>query len=112
MLGAMPRVSTSPRSGWALAAECALWELAIGVPLALGGAPRWVLTPVVMISCTAFACVCVHRLRLSEAVQIPPIAWGLIASSVFCVVQLVPLWPGLLAWLSPPAAELQSFALE
>jgi tetratricopeptide (TPR) repeat protein/O-antigen ligase len=85
--------------------------LAILGPLALGGAPTWVVGPLVGLSAVAAVLACIGARRQGRKLHLPLLMLPLAGGAALCLVQLVPLPPGLLAWVSPEAASLREFAL-
>lgn len=106
----MPR-SQRTTSRYTLFAEAALAALVVLGPLALGGAARWVLGPLVALSGAAAVLAGVGARRQGQSVRFPLLAVPLAVGAVLCAVQLVPLPAGLLGVLSPEAAALREFAL-
>lgn len=105
-------VSASRRtSRFSLGAEAALAGLVILCPLALGGAPTWVLWPLVGLAAVAFALAGVGARRLGHSLHVPLLTLPLVAGAGLCLLQLLPLPSGLLGWVSPEAASLREFAL-
>jgi tetratricopeptide (TPR) repeat protein len=98
-------------SRYTLGAEATLAALAVLGPLALGGAPAWVLWPLVGLSAAAAVLACIGARRHRRTLHLPLFALLLGVGAVLCLVQLVPLPPGLLAGVSPEAASLREFAL-
>jgi len=89
-------------------AELALLAGVAGPVLWLGGAPPGAAVLAALCCAAALALlVASDRGRLS----VPPLAFIPLAAAALCALQLVPLPPRLLALLSPPMGELQSFAL-
>ncbi|QRN95939.1 O-antigen ligase family protein [Archangium violaceum] len=85
--------------------------LLVLLPLALGSAPGWVLWPLVVLAGLAFVLACVGAWRQRRSLHLPLLALPLGAGALLCLLQLVPLPPGLLAVLSPEAAALRDFTL-
>jgi tetratricopeptide (TPR) repeat protein len=107
-----PESNTRARvSRYALGAEAALAMLVVLLPLALGSAPTWVLWPLVVLAGLALVLACVGARRQRQSLHLPLLALPLGAGAVLCLLQLVPLPPGLLAVLSPEAAALRDFIL-
>src|SRR4051812_37150954 len=80
---------------------------ALAAPLCLGGVPvwaAWVCAPFVL-GAMWFA------LRGRESLKVPLLAAVPLFVAAFCALQLLPLPPALLGFVSPPAAELREFAL-
>ncbi len=98
-------------SRFSLGAEVALGGLVVFSPLALGGAPTWVLWPLVGLATVAGVLAAVGARRHGHALHMPLVALPLVAGAVLCGVQLIPLPPGVLGWVSPEAAALREFAL-
>ncbi len=94
-----------------LAAEVSLALLVVSAPLALGGAAPWALYPLVGLSLLAFCLALAGSWRHGYSVHLPIPSWLLLVSCAVIALQLVPLPPPLLAWLSAPAAEVRDFAL-
>ncbi|MBL8953706.1 MAG: O-antigen ligase family protein, partial [Myxococcaceae bacterium] len=76
-------------------------------PLCLGGVPHWVAWLCAPLVFAALALSLAGRERL----ELPLFAFVPLGIAAFCALQLVPLPPGLLAVMSPPAEELRDFAL-
>jgi tetratricopeptide (TPR) repeat protein len=98
-------------SRFSLGAEAALAGLIVLCPLALGGAPTWVLWPLVGLAILAIALAGVGARRQGHALHVPLLAVPLVAGAALCLVQLLPLPTALLEWVSPEAAALREFAL-
>ncbi|SEN12884.1 O-antigen ligase [Stigmatella aurantiaca] len=98
-------------SRYTLGAEAMLAGLAVLGPLALGGAPAWVLWPLVGLSAVAAVLACIGARRQGRKLHLPLFVLLLGVGAALCLVQLVPLPPGLLAGVSPEAASLREFAL-
>jgi len=109
----VPEMSSSPRgtSRYTLLAEAALASLVVLGPVALGGAARWVLWPLVALSGVAAVLAVVGAKRQGQSLRFPLLAVPLAAGALLCAVQLVPLPAGVLGVLSPEAAALREFAL-
>ncbi|PTL76366.1 O-antigen ligase family protein [Vitiosangium sp. GDMCC 1.1324] len=103
--------SRSRTSRYALGAEALLAVLLVLLPLALGGAPLWVHGPLVVLGGLAFVLACVGAWRQRRSLHLPLLALPLGAGALLCLLQLIPLPPGLLDVLSPEAAGLRDFAL-
>ncbi|MCP3144199.1 O-antigen ligase family protein [Pyxidicoccus xibeiensis] len=98
-------------SRYTLLAEVALMGLVVLGPLALGGAARWVLWPLVALSGAAAVLAAVGARRQGQSLRFPLLAVPLAAGAVLCALQLVPLPASVLEVLSPEAAGLREFAL-
>ncbi|HYO71571.1 MAG TPA: O-antigen ligase family protein [Archangium sp.] len=103
--------SRSRTSRYTLGAEAVLAVLLGGLPLSLGSAPTWVHGPLVVLAGLAFVLACVGAWRQQRSLHLPLLALPLGAGALLCLLQLVPLPPGLLAVLSPEAAGLRDFVL-
>jgi tetratricopeptide (TPR) repeat protein len=103
--------SRSRSSRYSLGAEAVLASLVVLLPLALGSAPTWVLWPLGGLSGLAFVLACVGARRQRQSLHVPLLAILLGAGALLCLLQLLPLPPGLLAVLQPEAAGLRDFAL-
>ncbi|MGQ0505607.1 MAG: tetratricopeptide repeat protein [Myxococcaceae bacterium] len=88
-----------------------LAALMLAMPLCLGGTARATLPLLVLLSGTALVLSAVASLRRGHTLCLPLPAWMLGLCSLITLFQLIPLPPFLLAWLSPPAAELRAFNL-
>lgn len=108
-----PRMSPPFRrtSRFTVFAEVALAGLVVLGPLSLGGAARWTLGPLVVLSGLAVALAAVGARRQGQSVRFPLLAVPLAGGALLCAAQLVPLPPGLLGAVSPEAAALREFAL-
>ncbi|QSQ28361.1 O-antigen ligase family protein [Pyxidicoccus parkwayensis] len=98
-------------SRFTLLAEAALAVLVVLGPVAMGGAARWVLWPLVALSGVAAVLAAVAARRQGQSLRFPLLAVPLAVGAVLCAVQLVPLPAGLLNVLSPESAALREFAL-
>jgi len=98
-------------SRYSLGAEAALAGLIVLCPLALGGAPTWVLWPLVGLAALSILLAGIGAWRQGHALHVPLLAVPLVAGAVLCLVQLLPLPSGLLEVASPEAAALREFAL-
>ncbi|WP_163990500.1 O-antigen ligase family protein [Pyxidicoccus caerfyrddinensis] len=98
-------------SRFTLLAEAALASLVVLGPVALGGAARWVLWPLVALSGAAAVLAAVGARRQGQSLRFPLLAVPLAAGAVLCAVQLLPLPAAVLDVLSPEAAALRDFAL-
>ncbi|WP_375770758.1 O-antigen ligase family protein [Archangium gephyra] len=103
--------SRSRTSRYTSGAEAALTVLLVLLPLALGSAPTWVHGPLVVLAGLAFVLACVGAWRQQRSLHLPLLALPLGAGALLCLLQLVPLPPGLLAVLSPEAAGLRDVVL-
>jgi tetratricopeptide (TPR) repeat protein len=103
--------SRSRTSRYTLGAEAVLAMLLVLLPLALGSAPTWVHWPLVGLAGLAFVLACVGARRQRRLLHLPLLALPLGAGALLCLLQLIPLPPGLLAVLSPEAAGLRDFVL-
>jgi tetratricopeptide (TPR) repeat protein len=106
-------MSSPPRrtSRYSLGAEVTLAGLVVLCPLALGGAPTWVLWPLVGLAAVAILLAAVGARRQGHALHVPLLALPLVAGAALCGVQLIPLPAGLLGGVSPEGAALSEFAL-
>lgn len=100
-----PRVAVKPRAAWA---RPALLVVALGAPLALGGAPQWTVPVFALIALIALALTGIDRAvaprdRLS-------VAWLLLLGVLG--FQLLPLPPALLQLLDPASAAASAGALD
>ncbi|ADO69409.1 O-antigen polymerase family protein [Stigmatella aurantiaca DW4/3-1] len=98
-------------SRFSLGAEVLLAGLLVLGPLALGGAPSWMPWPLVGFAAVAAVLASVGARRQGRKLHVPLLALPFVAGAGLCLVQLVPLPPGWLAWVSPEAAALREFAL-
>ncbi|MGE6756579.1 O-antigen ligase family protein [Corallococcus interemptor] len=98
-------------SRYTVYAEAALAALVMLGPVALGGAARWVAWPLVALSGAAAVLAFVGARRQGETPRVPLLAAPLVGGLVLCASQLVPLPPGLLAWVSPEAEALRADVL-
>ncbi|WP_164008082.1 O-antigen ligase family protein [Pyxidicoccus trucidator] len=98
-------------SRFTLLAEAALASLVVLGPVALGGAARWVLWPLVALSGAAAVLAAVGARRQGQSLRFPLLAVPLAAGAALCALQLMPLPAGVLGVLSPEAAALREFAL-
>ncbi len=105
------RMRSSRSRAFTAVAEASLALLMVGAPLALGGAASWTLYPLAALALLAFFCVLAASRRQGHSLHLPLPSWVLALCCAVTAAQLVPLPPALLAWLSPPAAELREFAL-
>ncbi|HYO55128.1 O-antigen ligase family protein [Archangium sp.] len=103
--------SRSRTSRYTLGAEAVLAVLLVLLPLALGSAPTWVHWPLVALAGLAFVLACVGARRQHRSLHLPLLALPLGAGALLCLLQLVPLPPGLLSVLSPEATGLRDFVL-
>ena len=98
-------------SVFSTAAEVLLHALVVAMPLCLGGAPAWVVWPLLLLSTAALATAVVGARRQRQDLLFAPAAAVPLALAFACMLQLIPLPDGLLRAASPQAAELKSFAL-
>jgi tetratricopeptide (TPR) repeat protein len=98
-------------SRFSFGAEVTLAVLVVLGPVALGGAPAWVLWPLVGLAALAAVLAAVGARRQGHALHVPLLAVPLLAGAGLCLVQLIPLPSGMLGWVSPEAAGLLEFAL-
>ncbi|RKH00958.1 O-antigen ligase family protein [Corallococcus carmarthensis] len=98
-------------SRYTVFAEVALAALVVLGPVALGGAAPWVVWPLGVLSGAAAVLAFVGARRQGETPRVPLLAAPLVGGVVLCALQLVPLPPGLLAWVSPEAAALREDVL-
>ncbi|WP_404365402.1 O-antigen ligase family protein [Corallococcus coralloides] len=98
-------------SRYTVYAEAALAALVVLGPVALGGAARWVSWPLGVLSGAAAVLAFVGARRQGETPRVPLLAAPLVGAVLLCALQLVPLPPGLLAWVSPEAAALREDVL-
>ncbi len=103
--------SRSDASRWWVASEVVLAACLIGLPWTLGGALSWSLEALAAGSVVALACWAAGAVRHSRRVTLHGALVIPAVMALAAAVQLVPLPPGLLALVSPPAAELREFAL-
>lgn len=101
----------SVHSRWWIASEVVVGLAVLVLPWCLGGAPFWSLEILVGLSSLAFmlwaiGAVRSHRRWAPQVVLLVPLVLSLVA-----LVQLLPMPPPLLQWLSPAAAELREFSL-
>lgn len=106
-------MSTSRRSVsiFSTGAEGLLHILTFAIPFSFGGAPAWVVWPLVLSSSLAFAGAITGARRQRQDLLAAPAALVPLLIAAVCLVQLVPLPDALLRALSAPAAELKAFAL-
>src|SRR5262245_33316775 len=90
-------------------AEVALAALMVLGPLSLGGAARWTLVPLVLLSGLALVLAMVGARRQGQSVRVPLLAVPLAGGALLCAAQLVPLPAGVLELLSPESAALREF---
>lgn len=101
----------SDSSRWWVLAEGAVAVAVVSLPLCLGGAPPWTLWLLTALSSVAalswLGGAWKHRRRVTwhPALLVP------VALAVWGLVSLVPVPPGLMALVMPPAAELRATAL-
>ncbi|RKH50766.1 polymerase [Corallococcus sp. AB050B] len=98
-------------SRYTVYAEAALAALVMLGPVALGGAARWVAWPLVALSGAAAVLAFVGARRQGETPRVPLLSAPLVGGLVLCALQLVPLPPALLAWVSPEAEALRADVL-
>lgn len=80
---------------------------AVAAPLCLGGVPHWVAWLCAPLAFGALGLAVAGR----DALKIPLFAWVPLGIAAFCALQLIPLPPALLDFMSPPSAGLREFAL-
>jgi len=90
------------------AATAPLVAAVAGTTLWLGGAPPGAAVLAALLSATALGLLVASD---SGYLVVPPLALVPLAVAGLCALQLVPLPPALLAFLSPPLGELHAFAL-
>ncbi|WP_223642313.1 O-antigen ligase family protein [Corallococcus sp. EGB] len=98
-------------SRYTVSAEVALAALVVLGPVALGGAAHWVSWPLGVLSGAAAVLAVVGARRQGDTLRVPLLAAPLVGGAVLCALQLVPLPPGLLSWVSPQAAALREDVL-
>ncbi|RYZ38357.1 MAG: polymerase [Myxococcaceae bacterium] len=98
-------------SRYTLSAEAALAALLVLGPVALGGAAHWVTWPLGVLAGLAALLAGVGARRQGESVRIPFLAAPLVGGVLLCALQLVPLPPAVLGWVSPEAAALREDVL-
>lgn len=98
-------------SRYTVYAEVALAALVLLGPVALGGAARWVSWPLGLLSGAAALLAVVGARRQGNTLRVPLLAAPLVGGVALCALQLVPLPPGLLSWVSPEAAALRADVL-
>ena len=99
------------RSGWALAAEAALVGAIVLAPALLGGALAAAEVAVCALAGLALAFAALDASAHGVRLVVPALAAFPLLGALFCALQLVPLPPSLLGWVSPEAARLRDFAL-
>src|SRR5262245_37190751 len=85
----------------------ALAAAALLAPLCLGGVPVWVTWVCAPLAFGALALALVGR----EHLKLPLLSFVPLGVAAFCALQLLPLPPSVLAFMSPPSAELRELAL-
>lgn len=104
-------MSRSDHSRWWLVAEAALALALVTMPWCFGGAPAWTLWVLLGFGTLALLSWTLGATRHHRRWSFHPSLVLPAGAVLLCVAQLVPLPPGLLASLSPPAAELRDFSL-
>lgn len=94
-----------------VAAEVVLHAVIIVCPLSAGGAPRWVLWPLVLLSLLAMSLVLVDAVKSKRVLQLPIVAVVPLVIAATCLLQLLPLPGSVLGLMSPFAGTLREFAL-
>jgi tetratricopeptide (TPR) repeat protein len=94
-----------------LAAEISLGLCVASGALALGGAPRWAMWPVAVFGWAAAMLWVAGAWRLGRRARWHPILYLPLGSLGLCLVQLLPVPPLVLGWLSPEAADLVGFTV-
>jgi len=94
------------------AAEAALGALLFIAPLLLGGAPAWSLWPTGALAGAALALAAASAASQRHSLRVPLAAALPLGVAALCLLQLLPLPPWLLGFLSPRAAEVRDFALQ
>jgi tetratricopeptide (TPR) repeat protein len=79
----------------------------LAAPLCLGGVPVWVTWVCAPLAFAALGLALIGR----EHLKVPLFAFVPLGVAAFCALQLIPLPPSLLGFISPPSAELREFAL-
>jgi tetratricopeptide (TPR) repeat protein len=98
-------------SRYTVCAEVALAALLVLGPVALGGAARWVTWPLGVLAGAAAMLAVAGARGQGETPRVPLLALPLVGAVVLCALQLVPLPPGLLRWVSPEAFALREDVL-
>ncbi|RKH68007.1 O-antigen ligase family protein [Corallococcus llansteffanensis] len=98
-------------SRYTLSAEAALAALLVLGPVALGGAARWVSWPLGVLAGLAAVLAVLGARRQGESPRVPLLAAPLVGGVLLCALQLVPLPPAVLGWVSPEAAALREDVL-
>jgi tetratricopeptide (TPR) repeat protein len=91
-------------------AEVVLHGAIVLCPMALGGAPAWLVLPLAALSSLALALVLLGA-RVERGMPVTVAALVPLATAALCLVQLVPLPAGLLEVASPFNATLRDFSL-
>lgn len=103
----VPRSSRFDSRTWSRPARIALAALVVASPLLLGGVPSWAPAVLAPFGLVALVLAALGR----SSVRLSLFAGALAAMVGLCALQLLPLPPALLSFLSPPSAALRDFAL-
>ena len=104
-------MARSDQSRWWLAAEGTLALALVLMPWCFGGSPGWTLWLLLALSTTALLAWMVGASRNHRRWSPHPVLLLPAAAAAVGVLQLIPLPPALLGFVSPPASELREFAL-
>ena len=80
--------------------------------LAAAGAATWATATTTTLGLFAFAFTAAGAVRAGKRVGFPLMGWVFLGGAALCLIQCLPLPPGLSAWLSPNVFEWRQFTLE
>ncbi len=96
---------------WRRVAEVAIVVSVFAAPLMIGSVPIWAVAVGLALSSVAAFAACLAARQEGSGMAFHPLAWAFLAVVCLQGLQIVPLPPGLVSFLSPKAADVFSFSL-